>query len=350
MSAEILLDREMMPVARLSGSNREIGHGHGSLFADRIRRSWEVYKVILGGDETYIQDRAKSFQAAISDYEPRYADEILGIAEGASIEPWKIFALNARTEIFRDVARAKQANECTSLYFRKTAILGQNWDFEEQLEPLMLLLELRPTDRPAVMMMAEPGIIGKIGFNNCGVGVCLNILSCPSEMSGVPVHVLLRRVLDSENFDEAVRAVDVDSVRSASNLLIADDKGSAVSLELAGPTRGHYVPDTDVLFHTNHYLELSVEDNASDSSHARCQRMQQLASAQTEFDTAAMKAILLDTENKELPICREYVPDEDPGFTASGTNCSIVMELKQRVMHITPGNPLRHSFESHSLE
>ncbi|MCB0345966.1 MAG: hypothetical protein KDD66_12675 [Bdellovibrionales bacterium] len=349
MSAEILLNREMMPLARLSGSSREIGYGHGSLFADKVRRCWEVYKVILGGDETLIRRRANAFEESITAFEPRYSEEIYGIAEGSGLESWKIFALNARTEIFREVAREKLADECTSLYFRPSAVLGQNWDFEEKCESLMLLLELRPDDRPAVLMMAEPGIIGKIGFNSCGVGVCLNILSCPSSLSGVPVHVMLRRVVDSESFEEALEAVDSDVIQSASNMLIADDNGNVVSLELAGEERARYAPPSDIVFHTNHYLQLPIRENITDSSKARCQRMEELVLQNSKFDAEAMKAILLDKQNAGLPICREYVPDPDPGFTASGTNCSIIMELRNRVMHITPGNPLRHPFETHTL-
>lgn len=351
MPSEVLLKRERMPVARLEGTNREIGYAHGSLFAERVHRCWELYRAILGGDETDLQRRVEPFCEAISDYEPKYMEEMTGIAEGAKIEPWKIYVLNARTEIYRDKYRDKSSDECTSIYFRPTAVLGQNWDFDQRCESLTVLLEIRPEAGPAMLMMAEPGLIGKIGFNNCGVGVCLNILRCDRKLAGVPIHVLLRRALDSTSFAEALEAIDFDGVSSASNILLGDAEGRVVSIEYAGHERGRYSPEGNIVFHTNHYLELPIEDQKfkSASSLARCLRAAELAKSAERFDAEGMKQILLDKSDKRLPICREYVPDDDPGFLANGTNTTIIMELKRGVMHVTPGNPLRHPFETHGL-
>jgi hypothetical protein len=60
-----------------------------------------------------------------------------------------------------------------------------------------------------------------------------------------------------------------------------------------------------------------------------------------------MKSILLDDSDSELPICRKYIP----GTTMEevGTVCTILMDLKQEVMHITKGTPLHNPFTKISL-
>ena len=67
-------------------------------------------------------------------------------------------------------------------------------------------------DGGAFTTFTEAGILGKIGLNNHGVGVCINILGSSSDggLGGIPIHILLRLLLQScqslEDADALLRA------------------------------------------------------------------------------------------------------------------------------------------------
>jgi len=48
-------------------------------------------------------------------------------------------------------------------------------------------MRIKRNDRQEILQMTEPGIIGKIGFNNNGVGACLNFLDVKSDLDSVTV-------------------------------------------------------------------------------------------------------------------------------------------------------------------
>jgi hypothetical protein len=53
------------------------------------------------------------------------------------------------------------------------------------MRELIVVLEIRRPGFPTILMMTEPGIIGKIGFNSAGLGVALNWLTCGQPLFGV---------------------------------------------------------------------------------------------------------------------------------------------------------------------
>lgn len=70
-------------------------------------------------------------------------------------------------------------------------------------------------------MITEAGIIGKIGCNDAGIGVCLNALRTSTCRNKVPIHLELRAILDSSTFSEAVASVQKDQMASPAHFLIA---------------------------------------------------------------------------------------------------------------------------------
>ena len=77
--------------------------------------------------------------------------------------------------------------ECTTLAFKNQRILGQNWDWESDIEELAVILDIETEDGHRILTMTEPGMIGKIGMNNHGVGVGLNFMTIDNyQPYGVP--------------------------------------------------------------------------------------------------------------------------------------------------------------------
>jgi predicted heme/steroid binding protein len=303
--------------------------------------------------------------------------------------------------------------ECTSLYSEKGCVLGQTWDWAVHLEGLTVVMELANslTDH-TILMVVEPGMIGKIGMNSEGVGVCLNVLmSHPDTQppmgeggsgaaaAGVPVHVLLRIVLDSVSLDTAVGAVHEAprGVNTQSHFLIGNDNHEYVLLELNGEAmdladlRGEGEAPLAPL-HTNHYIgfgigrsevgesdgvalhgggesSLSRYDLASEIIRCRVDCKDRdggsedpdgtegVVEAEVQRDVQFTMQLLADRSDDANPICGTFGKTDLLGMDV-GTVCSVVMELaantkgtdRRRRMHVTRGNPVAVGMQYEVLE
>lgn len=153
--------------------------------AERIRKAWDFYRTLFLSNtrtEADLVKMAEVFLQSIEEFDKNLKLEIEGIAEGSGVEVWKIVCLNARTEIMLSNPKPNREssdgpNECTSMFCPKEGILAQNWDWDKTLEPLMFVQKITQPDGHQLIQLTEPGILGKIGMNSAGVGVCLNILA-----------------------------------------------------------------------------------------------------------------------------------------------------------------------------
>lgn len=339
---------------KFTGSPREIGLQHGQQLRNRIQLTWEFYSQILFGNKlAFLEDYGNRYLEVIRAFSNRYGIEIEAIAEGSNLSPWQIAVLNARTEIFHCVNQARTVNECTALFFPSSRTLGQNWDWMEQLEPLMVLMEMEQEDGHKILQLTEPGIIGKIGFNSKGIGVCLNIMTGSESPVSVPIHILLRSALDGKNIDEIYNHFNQLKHGTYSNILLADEKGRFIDMEFAGTSMkvvdyGNMLP-----LHTNHYLsELrdarnNENDLLYDNSTIRYERGRVLLdNVSADSGVPELKSILMDRENPDNAICASFRPVF--GLPV-GTVSSIVMNLPNRTIYITAGNPQRNDYQAFSL-
>lgn len=177
---------ETFPELIVSGSAFERGVKHGATFKEQIASTIDFYAAIFKLPEADIFNRASQFQRLIADYRSDFIEEMDGIAKGADVNPLWIVALNSRSEIL-SLDASCDANECTALYFRKTAVLGQNWDWGMAMENNTVLMRVDLPNGTQIQMLTEPGIIGKIGLNSHGLGVCLNILRIDKPLKGIPI-------------------------------------------------------------------------------------------------------------------------------------------------------------------
>ena len=330
----------MFPIIEISGTPTERGLEYGEKCKDRILKCIKFYKKIFRLSEEEVFKKAKYYHQEIWKFNKDYCDEIESIAKSAGVDPLWIYALNARTEIL-----LANTQECTAVYFRKTKLLAQNWDWAKDLEELTIILKITREDGHKILMVTEPGIIGKIGFNSSSVGVTLNILKISGiKFTGLPIHIMLRAVLDSKSIKEAEKLVSLSN--STSNLIIADAKGNFLDVEFAGKKKFVFKNSAPVFYHTNHYLgkDITPKNKTNASSFVRYERLQEMKLV--GGSVADMKKILLDKEN-ELPICRSFVPY--PHFGKIGTISSIIMDLSAKEMHLTKGNPVGKKFVKISL-
>jgi isopenicillin-N N-acyltransferase like protein len=336
----------------VTGSPRDIGLAHGRVLRDRIASNWQFYSQVLFRNELdLLKSYGRRYLAAIEAFSGEYGEEIDAIAEGARLSPWKIAALNARTEIYHVLTEDNPINECTAFYLPGSRTLGQNWDWAAQLEPLVVLMEIERKDGHRILQVTEPGIIGKIGFNSEGIGVCLNMLPGRISPIAVPIHILLRSALDGRSVNEIFSHFSNIPLGTYSNILMADDAGGCIDMEYAGTQMAPVDFLTHPPVHANHYLSdlKDLQDRSDDeqyrNSTARYNRGRKLAGNLDEGAAAAsLESILRDRDGSAYPICRSYSDTTLIGVPV-GTVCSIVMDLPDRAMHIALGNQHGSQYE-----
>lgn len=155
------------------------------------------------------------------------ANSSTGIAAGCELPFPSILALNVRTEIRYGLATDGCTALCYSMPSASTTLLAQNWDWQPEQKANLIRLRISQAPKPAIDMITEAGIIGKIGLNSSGVGVCLNAIMVRGvNWNFVPVHLALRLCLDSQSVHAAVRMLQqTGSVASACHITIADAGG-----------------------------------------------------------------------------------------------------------------------------
>ena len=153
-----------------------------------------------------------------SQHDPEVLTRI-GVADGADVPYLSILAMNVRTEVAFGLAR----DGCTAVFCKTDAasFLAQNWDWQEEQQKNLINLNISQEGKPAISMITEAGIIGKIGLNSRGVGVCLNAIKASGvAIQRLPCHLALRTCLESTSTGEAVVALKKAGVASACHIMV----------------------------------------------------------------------------------------------------------------------------------
>lgn len=320
-----------IPVVELRGTPREIGRGHGEALRDRIASTLGIYSIALARSDAELRAAGAAVALRIRAFSPELADEIEGIAEGARVEPYRIHVLNARSELMAGVS-----DGCTALFAPRAGVLGQNWDWLALLEPLVAVLRIETRDGMRLATLTEPGIVGKIGCNSAGIGVCLNFVYAPGPLDGVPVHVVLRDLLHQHDLAAARKRADDAGMGRAANVLVGSAHDGGFDVTWLGRRR-LWTPIRDLPFtHTNHVgADASTGGPFFENSCARLERARALERGVGSFDD--LLGFLADRADAKHPICRAYAPlDRVPGVTV-GTVATVAMELRERRLHVRRG-------------
>lgn len=266
------------------------------------------------------------------------SDAWIGIALGAEVSFESILAMNIRTEI----AYGLFNDGCTAISSTSgiRTILAQNWDWQSEQAENLIRLKVRPESGPDIDMITEAGIIGKIGMNSFGVGVCLNAIGAKGvDYAKLPVHLALRACLDSKSKEEAVDKLVRAGVASSCHILLADPTG-AVGLECSYLDIVQLpMSDHGIVTHTNHFVEQhpGVEERIGlPDSPVRLARINHLLSAHNgALDAKTVEKMLKDEDVYPVGICRDETAD-----STVATLFSIVMELHKKSALLTMGRPV----------
>lgn len=302
---------------------------YADLFKESANLSWEG-----------VQALAMQFEPVLRAKWPDYLAEIRGIADGTDLGVEDIIAINVRTEI----AFGLFSDGCTALSWKTSgggSWLAQNWDWDPKQKRNLVQLSIEQSGKPGIKMITEAGLIGKIGVNERGVGVCLNAIRAKGvDMERIPCHLALRMVLESESREDAVRKLEGCGVASACHMLVADATGG-VGLEWSSVgCEKVEMNERGQIFHTNHYLRVheGVQDtNWLEDSRFRVQRIEALAGGVEgrKVGREDLEEMFKDVKGFPGSICRKQ-----EGTVESETLFNIIMDLKGLRADVTLGRPV----------
>lgn len=356
---------ETYPHVRVHGSPRERGRQYGQLTRSRVRRSVEAYAGVFRRwadlDWGEVRTLAEAYVPAIEAHEPRYLEELGGIAEGAGLDFRDVLAINVRTEVmFSAKARAAEAlgrvpGECTSLVVLPSAsaaghtLAAQNWDWLAHARETVVVLEVEQDEGPHFVTLVEAGLLAKFGMNAAGVGVLTNTLVCEHDRGepSIPYHVVLRSLLDATSITDALSRLQAITRASSANYLLAHRDGLAVDVEaMAGDFARLLIeqPRDGLLAHTNHYLSprFPARDVGlwvmPDSLFRLQSTLEYLRPRLGRLEPESIQRALSLHANHPEGVCTH--PDESLDAGEQGaTVVSAIMDLDDRLMWIADGNP-----------
>ena len=193
-------------------------------------------------------------------------------------------------------------------------------------------------------MIAESGILGKIGLNSHGVGCTLNAITANGvSYNKLPCHLALRTIMESTSRSAAIQTLEEEGVASSCHLLVADVTGGT-GLECSSEDIVRLEMDPEgLVMHTNHYIlphnEKVVESKKLlPDTWYRLRRIGELVDAVKEEGPSieVVERLFLDeVEGDGSSICRHY-QDAD----GLATLFRIVMDLGDRRATVSVGLPV----------
>jgi hypothetical protein len=339
---------------RLEGAPLQRGLAQGTALRARTRRHLDRWLAALGeagvGDpRAYVAEmlKATDFLSAIRRHTPDLLEEIEGIAAGAEAPFELVFALQLLDEEWAHRVRTRHSRErlekCSSVAVAAadSAWIGQNMDLGAYTDGSQAALAIAPeADRPGALVFTTAGMIGLMGVNTAGVGVCVNSLpQLPSAPEGLPVAFLLRRLLQAASLDEAADLVVRLPHATNQHYLIAAP-GRVRSFEASADGVVEYRPPRpDRVLHTNHPLASpGGEDDPAylENSQARLRALTaRLSQGAASF--AAISAALSSCDDPKHPVCRSRAAGPLSAFTTGSMISALAADGV--TAWISPGPP-----------
>lgn len=357
MSALGITPPSTFRMIRSEGNPHDVGLNHGRLLGDLIDQSLHYYRnrlARLGLPWQQVLAHAGQGEAAIGGFDPRIAEELRGIAQGAEVELRAIYALNIRTPLARIAqpeAALAETHECTTgavcggLTQNGHHYLLQNWDQKADLQAVTVVFEQHIADEPALLYVAEAGRLIQHGLNAHGVGVCGNQLTAKvaARMENAGLGALARRrALRQTTLEAAVQAIH-DTPRAISqNHLLGDRSGRAIDLEVTPDKIYEVSPTAGILSHANHFEHDDAGRDFEDLGRSlhphslhRSRRLGEVLAPYTgKIGLTELKLALSDHYGDPDGICRHPDGTQDElGHTLAST----IMDLTEASLTTAPG-------------
>lgn len=344
------------------------GRAYGRHAAAQVARSIATYTRLFaacGIGWADAEHRAARYLPVIEGLDAQLVDELRGIAEGSGQPFAAILALNCRTEIlpsnYLDPA-GQEVSECTAMCVAPEASatghawFSQNWDWLGAQREALVILKTIDAHGRRITTLTEAGMLAKIGLNDAGFALGLNIVRSreDGQQPGVPVHALLRHLLSCGSLAEVrerLQALVPLGFGSASNIPCADAAGEVACFEVAPAGWAELKPVDGTVVHTNHFLcEALLPHQAplgavtsSAPRLATAARHARRDAARPRLGLPELQCFLRDESDGYLSICRSPDP-QVPADSRMESVAGVIIDPHARRLWIAPGVPSRVDF------
>lgn len=287
--------------------------------------------------------------------------ELAGMAEAANVDIKELIILNCLDEISSYSCQHEVLEKCTCIGIKRSndskVLVAQNLDLSANFNRNQIVLHIKQHNSDLEQMVfTVPGLLCFTGVNNRSVAVVPNALTTLRyHPEGMPVTIILRRILESENIDQAAGFVKSITHGAAQNYTIGD-KNEIASLECSGDKIEQFEPSKNKFFsylvHTNHPLkndEISVPGKVNMPVSSYESTMQRLDTAETYlreaahvFDIKGLEGILASHKHEPNCICRHGLGN-NKGMTIGSVVYSLTGEIE---MHFAKGPGCMNDYET----
>ncbi|HZT33977.1 MAG TPA: C45 family peptidase [Bryobacteraceae bacterium] len=325
------------PLVSVSGTAFQMGYQHGKQAASLIRRYLAWIEKLAGQPRAALCANALRFLPLIEKLSKPYADEIMGLAEGAQISVGEAVLCQTRAE-----AAHRFEGACTAFALTGSAtrdghpLAGQNQDLEPEYAEVAIVLHVHPSDgRPRAVMLTFAGQLGYAGMNQHGVAHFANALYHFTWRPGLPHYPLKRVLLEQPGVPECVELLRRHRTCSAANVVLCDGRGRIADVEVRPEGIALYNDDhPDRRLHSNHYVSREFapfEDGHLPDSCPRLDRIRALVRDNWgRLSVDRMKEILADHAGDPAAICRH-------GASGMLSICGYIAEPAKGRFHIRRG-------------
>jgi isopenicillin-N N-acyltransferase-like protein len=334
----------------------ELGRRFAGEVGDTVARYSRLF-ARLGTAAFDVEEWSRRAWTAIERVAPEHAAEIAGIADGAGLRAEQVASVNARTEILvgADPTGQGECSTVVSLPPGRPPVAVQTWDWYDAMSEGRLTWTIPHPDGRVVRTVTEFGMLAKVGVNDRGVGVLLNMLHHRNDAEAVrggrighPVHLLSRAILDrAASVEEGVHIASAARTSASTSLTLVDDRGDATSVELFPGGPGLLAPTDGLLVRTNHFVSEAGRDGCLASTigvSTELRRDHLLDAFATRRPESAEEVVAAMTHH--LPdggVCRHPLTDTDPVLWHR-TLAVVAVDPAGRGLEVRADGPCGHRF------
>lgn len=346
----------MFEVQLYSGSWINIAQKHALLNRDRIISQIHFYKSIL--DTNIYSEYIKDMLIFLKKQHRDLYDMVITMATTTEIDIYDIILINARSELMNFATdKSNTITECSTLAFQNSGIIGQNRDFMENVTP-NTIIHISNTWKRTIRMLQEVGILGKVWMNSDWIAVCLNFIKWPITSIGLPIHFLLRKILQCSTLQEANTVIYEHKAWKSWSVTVMDATWRFNCYEFYD-NDVYITQDNDqTFFRTNHYLSPQIlalfsqkrsQEFLSQSTRVRYETIQKYMKDKDihSEDIVSIKAVLWESEHGDYSILSPFHLNNLYN-TKVGTIASLIFDCKNKIVHCST-NPLIHKYTTFHL-
>lgn len=330
----------------VGGDAYQLGRGLGEAAATAIREIVPGLARFRSLENEWAgSDRLRALLGAARGAFPEYVREIEGIADGAGVGFETMFLWNCRGDFpgGGDQQHPEDAG-CTTVMIPalgdEPAIIAHNEDDQAELDGHCFLVRAKPSDGIAFTSFYSPGLLPghTFGVNDAGLVQTINHIRPHDQTEGIPRHLVTRAILGSADLDAALAILDRRDRASGFHHNLGQ-AGDDRLLSVEAPASRCVVRSIEsASAHANHLMfpEFEGVDQETTASSLRRQRRAELLVLEGASEGRDAMAVLGDTNDPELPICRKRRGGADTGYTLASALFSIARGRVDWQVHAHP--------------